>query len=127
LPFGENTRYDLVIDEGSRLARLQCKSGRLKDGAVLFKACSIYAHHPNPKVTFRPYHGEIDYFAVYCAATTGVYLVPIEDVPNCYQVSLRVEPTRNNQRLGVRLAERYEIATVAISPTEVLRASSGAG
>ena len=92
------------------------RSGRLKHGAVLFKACSIYAHH-----------GEIDYFAVHCSATSGVYLVPIEGVPNSYQVSLRVQPARNNQQLGVRFADRYEIATVAISPTAGPRASSGAG
>jgi PD-(D/E)XK endonuclease len=27
VPFGGNTRYDLVIDEGDRLARVQCKTG----------------------------------------------------------------------------------------------------
>ena len=30
LPFGENTRYDLVIDEGGRFVRLQCKTGPLR-------------------------------------------------------------------------------------------------
>ena len=48
LPFGENTRYDLVIDDGTSFARVQCKTGRLRDGAVRFAACSSYAHHPNP-------------------------------------------------------------------------------
>jgi hypothetical protein len=27
VPFGENTRYDLVIDDGTRLACVQCKTG----------------------------------------------------------------------------------------------------
>ena len=27
VPFGENTRYDLVIDDGKSLARVQCKTG----------------------------------------------------------------------------------------------------
>jgi hypothetical protein len=53
VPFGENTRYDLVIDDGSRLARVQCKTGRLRDGAVVFSTCSSYAHHPNPRVVKR--------------------------------------------------------------------------
>ena len=51
VPFGENTRCDVVIDEGWRLARVQCKTGRLRQGAVRFKVCSVYAHHPNPKAT----------------------------------------------------------------------------
>ena len=63
IPFGENTRYDLAIDEGSRLARVQCKTGRLRQGAVRFRACSSYAHHPNPRAPYRDYLGQIDYFA----------------------------------------------------------------
>ena len=27
-PFGENTRYDLVLDDGTTLTRLQCKTGQ---------------------------------------------------------------------------------------------------
>jgi hypothetical protein len=49
VPFGENTRCDLIIDDGIRLARVQCKTGRLRQGAVRFKTCSSYAHHPNPR------------------------------------------------------------------------------
>jgi PD-(D/E)XK endonuclease len=66
VPFGENTRYDLVIDDGTRLARVQCKTGRLRAGAVLFAACSCYGHHRNPGNARRSYEGEIDLFAVHC-------------------------------------------------------------
>ena len=78
LPFSENTRCDLVIDDGIGLARVQCKSGRLRKGAVLFKTCSTYAHHPHPKIAKRDYAGEVEYFAIYCPETSGVYLVPIK-------------------------------------------------
>jgi hypothetical protein len=30
IPFGENTRYGLVIDDGERLAKVQCKTGRVR-------------------------------------------------------------------------------------------------
>jgi PD-(D/E)XK nuclease superfamily protein len=50
VPFGENTRCDLVIDDGATLARVQCKTGRLRNGAVTFKTCSRYMHHPHPKM-----------------------------------------------------------------------------
>jgi hypothetical protein len=81
VPFGENTRYDLVIDDGTRLLRVQCKTGRLRKGAVAFNTCSSYAHHQNPQVIKRSYEGEIDLFGVYCPETEDVYLVPIEDCP----------------------------------------------
>jgi hypothetical protein len=65
VPFGENTRYDLVIDDGRDLRRVQCKTGRLRRGAVVWNMCSHYAHHANPRVVRRDYEGEVDYFAVY--------------------------------------------------------------
>ena len=116
VPFGENTRCDLIVDDGVRLSRVQCKTGRLRDGAVRFATCSSYAHHPNPKITSRHYQGEIDLFAVYCPQIGAVYVVPIEDVPLKRLAALRVEPARNSQRRGIRLAERYEIARVPIEP-----------
>ena len=130
VPFGENTRYDLVIDEGYRLARVQCKTGRLRQGAVRFNACSFYAHHRNPREPSRDYLGEIDYFAVYCPETQGVYLVPIEDTPVRRLGSLRIDPPANGQRRHIRFASLYEIATVSVdarmNTTTGLRATSGA-
>jgi hypothetical protein len=123
LPFGENTRCDMVVEIEGELMRVQCKTGRLRDGAVLFSLCSNYGHHRNPQTRHRNYHGQVDYFAVYCHDTTGVYLVPIRDVPGSRQAHLRVDPPRNNQRLSVRFAASYEIARVA---TEGLRVPSGA-
>ena len=114
LPFSENTRCDLVLDDGERLSRVQCKSGRFRNGAVRFKACSSYAHHPHPKVAKRDYEGEIDYFAVYCRETGGVYLVPISDVPVTNTATLRVEPTKNGQRSRIRPAERYDVGRVEL-------------
>ena len=114
MPSGENTRYDLVIDSGARLSRVQCKTGRLRNGSVIFNTCSSYAHHPNPGVTKRTYVGDIDEFAVFCPDTCGVYLLPIDDVQATRRAALRVDPCRNGQRKRVRLAAAYQIARVEI-------------
>ena len=37
---GENTRYDLAIERNGELSRVQCKTGRLKKGAVYFRTAS---------------------------------------------------------------------------------------
>lgn len=123
MPFGENSRYDLVIDDGASLSRVQCKTGRLRAGAIVFPACSSYAHHRNAELSTRDYIGEIDYFAVYCAATSGVYLIPIADAQLRRSGALRVDPPRNSQRRRIRLAADYEIGTVVSSRPRV---SSGA-
>jgi PD-(D/E)XK endonuclease len=109
VPFGENTRYDLVIEEDNRLATVQCKSGRLRQGAVRWSMCSNYGHHKTPRTVRRDYLGEVDYFGVYCVDTRGVYLIPIQDAPLRREGALRVDPPRNNQRKFIRYAAQYEI------------------
>ncbi len=112
VPFGENTRYDLVIDDGTSLSKVQCKTGRLRSGAVRWSVCSNYGHHRNPKAVRRDYHGEVDFFGVYCPETERVYLVPIAELPVRRQGSLRVESAKNSQRKFVRPASEYEIGRV---------------
>jgi hypothetical protein len=127
VPFGENTRYDLIIDDDGRLVRVQCKSGRLRNGSVHFNTASTYAHHANPETRRRDYHGEVDCFAVYCRETGGIYLIPIDDARVKAQCALRVAPPRNGQRRKIRNALDYEIARLALVPTTTPAASAGAG
>ena len=114
LPFGENTRYDLVVDNGACLRRVQCKTGRLRDGAIIFPTCSTYGHHPNPKVIRRDYEGQIDEFAVFCPELGSVYLIPIEDCTTRTMGMLRVSPPKNGQRKRIRLAAAYEVARIDV-------------
>ena len=114
VPFGENTRCDLVIDDGEALARVQCKTGRLRKGAIIFKTCSSYAHHPHPRMPARDYIGQVEYFAVYCPDNARVYLVPISDLAARWQALLRVEPARNAQQKRIRSAANYEIGSVDV-------------
>jgi hypothetical protein len=127
VPFGENTRYDLIADDGKRLLRIQCKTGRLRNGVVLFATCSFYGHHPNPKLIARDYHGDVDAFAVYCMQIGGVYLVPISELPNRRVAALRIAPPLNNQYQKVRFACDFEIAQVDLVATAGPLASFGAG
>jgi len=126
VPFGENVRYDLVIDDGEHLQRVQCKTGRLRDGAIRFATCSCYGHHARPSQARRDYLGQVDCFAVHCPETSGVYLIPITDLAVRVQAALRVEPSRNGQQRRVRQAAKYEIGRISVLPTRALRASSGA-
>jgi hypothetical protein len=104
-------RYDLAIDEGERVARVQCKTGQLHCGAVVFRPHSLRAakRETGWRRIKRDYRGQIEYFGVYCPDNRTVYLVPIEDVPctgGCY---LRVDPPKNNQRKKIRWAKDYEV------------------
>lgn len=122
-PFGENTRYDLVIEDGTRLIKVQCKSGRLRGGTVRFPTCSCYGHHRHPDRVRRSYHGEADLFGVYCPETGAVYLVPVADCGHV-QTTLRVTPAANNQSAGIRWAADYEVARVTVEVVNRRRCAS---
>lgn len=114
VPFGENCRYDLVIDREGTLTRAQCKTGRLRNGAVRFSTASTYGHLPSPRAPRRDYVGEIDEFGVFCPETHGVYLIPVADVAARTNAYLRIEPPRNGQRRGIRYARAYLVGSVRL-------------
>jgi PD-(D/E)XK nuclease superfamily protein len=107
LPWSTNHRYDFLLEVDACYLKIQCKTGRLRNGAVEFNAHSIRS---NMKQVFRrSYVGEIDYFATYCPDTDGVYMVRCE-AATPGQVTLRIEPTANGQHSGVRWAAQHELA-----------------
>jgi len=106
LPFGVNQRYDLVLVSEGKFLKVQCKTGRLREGSIRFRAISVQSNMNG--TSWRGYAGEVDLFAVYCPESTGVYLIPADEVaPNVNY--LRVDPTRNNQAKGIRWARDYEL------------------
>lgn len=116
-PFGENVRYDIAIDEAGTLLRVQCKTGRLRNGVIRFNACSYTYHHPNNrgmKVYNHDYRGQADFFGVYCPETDGVYLVPVEEV-GINAGSLRVAPTQNSQVKRIRWAQDFEVGRAGLA------------
>lgn len=107
-PLGDSHRYDLIIDDGKKLSRVQVKTGRLRDGSIQVACFSVHAHRAGG-LAVRSYRGEIDYLAVFCPQTGEVYMVPeSEIVDSC--MHLRVAPTVNRQSRNIRWASRYKLA-----------------
>jgi hypothetical protein len=104
-PFGDNQRYDIAIDRAGTFYRVQCKTARMKDGALVFDTCSSYYHRGGKK---RDYRGQIEFFGVFSPDTERVYLVPVDAVGTT-GASLRVEPSTNGQTKGIRWAKDFEI------------------
>lgn len=77
-PFGDNDKYDLVLDTGAEMFRVQCKTGwREDDGSVLrFKTASKTTS--NGDVRMVDYGEAIDAFAVRCTATEELYWIPVK-------------------------------------------------
>jgi len=108
-PLGDGGRYDLAIDIGTRLLRVQCKWASRR-GAVVSVRTITSRHTPRGYLRSTYSAEEIDAIAAFAADTERCYLIPIDDVAGQAAVSLRLGPTRNNQALGVRWASDYELA-----------------
>jgi hypothetical protein len=100
--FAPHSRVDLVACRDAEVLRVQCKSGRVISGALYFPTCS------NTKNLPLDYRDQIDGFGVFAPTLDLVYLVPVDGLPirGC---CLRLEPTRNNQKAGIRWATDYLI------------------
>lgn len=106
-PLSAGLRYDLAIDNGDgTFARVQCKTGILRDGFITFRVCNADGRRPNG----IPYLGQIEAFGVYCPQNRRAYLIPIEAVgANVSTARLRLDATRNGQQKGIRLADSFQI------------------
>jgi hypothetical protein len=124
VPFGDGHPYDLVVHlAGACFARVQCKTGRVKKGSLVFNSRST--DHGRGAGT---YLGLADIFGVYCPPTDAVYLVPVREVPTGVP-HLRIEAARNNQQRGIRYAADYEIDRLTVEELceLMLRASNWSG
>jgi hypothetical protein len=122
-PLGDNARYDLILEHGERLLRVQVKTGRLHaDGAIVFPTCSSQAHRGRG---VHGYRGQCELFAVYCPETDATYLVPV-DAAGGRSCSLRVRPAANGQSRGVRWASDYRVGVVDVDALLTVTAESSA-
>jgi hypothetical protein len=111
-PVVEGRRYDLVIDTGPQLLRVQCKWAPRK-GAVVVVHLSTCRHTPHGYVrsTYGP--DEVDGIAVYCQELKRCFYLPIESVAGRSGMHLRLRPAANNQEAAINYADQYEFGAIA--------------
>ena len=106
-PLTNNARYDLIIECNNRLYRVQVKTtGAIKDGKMEFATKTTNYTKGNWKSTSYT-TDEIDVFFLYCAENNwcGLYIPSEETIPQ--SLTIRLEPPKNNQRIGIHLASDY--------------------
>ncbi|WP_135826836.1 group I intron-associated PD-(D/E)XK endonuclease [Halorussus ruber] len=89
LPFGDNDKYDLIVDDSDSLHRVQCKTAwNNKPDTMRFNTHSQTTqegeYHENS------YHGEIDAFAVRYPVNEKLYWIDIDEATE-QKMELRFE------------------------------------
>ncbi len=112
-PTPEGRRYDLVLDTGPQLLRVQCKWARRKGEVIVVNARTSRFSPTAGYIATRYSASEIDALGVYCSDLDECFLVPIEAFEGSGFLHLRLAPTLNNQRVGCRMASQYRLGAVA--------------
>lgn len=114
IPFGEDSRYDCIVDINNKLYRIQCKtsSEQINDDNVVvgihFKTCRQSGNRASITTRMKYSKDEIDFFAT--SYKGKCYLVPVEECSN--EKLLRIIPPKNGQTKGVSFLKDYEASEV---------------
>lgn len=100
IPWGDNLRYDLAVDDNGNLIRLQVKNARYRKGVVKIKAYRSEYNNTTP----QGYQDEIDFVAAYCPDLEEIYYVSIDECSK--NITLRVDPPKSKNK-NIRWARDY--------------------
>ena len=107
-PYGEDCKYDLIVDTGNKLYRIQCKTASAlpnpEDG-FKFKTRSVVITTHGTKASGYSQE-EIDFFATMYEGKC--YIVSVNDCGN-NEKTLRYKYPSNGQRKNISLAVDYEL------------------
>ena len=119
-PFGEDCDYDLVADFDGVLHRVQVKYTR-SDGQMVLVRCRSHSLTKGKIRQTKYYTAKtVDWIAVYDQTSDGCYYLPSSELgAGRSGATLRLVPTRNGQRLGIRDACDYTDPDLSRTPREM--------
>ena len=105
IPYGDNSKYDFIIDFQGNLYKIQAKTSSIKDDNSIQFSCR--STHVNCKgVKNERYSKEdIDFFTTYWNGQC--YLIPVNECS--VSKTLRFAPPKSGQIKGISFAQDYEL------------------
>ena len=108
IPYGENCRYDFILDVNNTLLRIQVKTSKsVSDECFSFATRSTRVNSQG-SISKNYTKEEIDYFATFYQGKC--YLVPVDECG--IEKKLRFCYPANGQKKGINLAQDYELEKV---------------
>ena len=106
-PMFEGGRYDLILEAGSTLLRVQCKWAPKRGDVVIVRCYSC--RRAREGLRKRCYSAaEVDVIAAYCQELDRCFLVAADCFPGRSVLQLRLAPSRNNQKAGINWADEFD-------------------
>ena len=108
LPISEHMPYDLIAEKDGICKRVQVRYTTPKNDILAVKLRSSWSDKNGCHSTLR-IKGDFDVLAVFNPVTKQVYFVDDKEFSNSTSINLRLCPSKNGQKIGVRYAENYNI------------------
>jgi len=102
LPLGEPKNIDFITYKNGQFRRIQIKTTKPKNGKLRVKLRSTN-NWQNRKYTKE----DVDFIVTYDYKNDEMYILDMQEFDGMSEVTLRLEPTKNKQIKGVRLAEQF--------------------
>ncbi len=101
-PFGDNSKYDLIIDNGDSLERIQIKSTSRKDtsSGMDCYSCSVCS---GSKLKKKYNEKDVDFIVIYVIPENTWYKIPTKEIKG---KTVKLYPHRKSQR---NTYEKYRI------------------
>jgi hypothetical protein len=103
IPLTDNAPYDLIVDTGEKLIKVQVKSRSIRKSVVMIENFTSSTNYS------RAYEkGDFDLLVVYCIDNGRMAFLPWSEVEGGIVTTLRFDPPKNSQLKGVKFFSEYE-------------------
>lgn len=120
MPFGDNEKYDLVIEVNGEFKSVQVKKGIIRNGCV--RADLRYKIGVQRLKSGR-YFGKVDLIAIWSEEINKIYLIDLKNF-NKSSAVLRVEPPKNNYyKSTIVWASQFEISNMVLYWANILESN----
>lgn len=105
IPYGDNARYDFILDVKHKLYKIQCKTSSLvEDGVYKFKTNTTQINAKG-NYTNNYTKDDVDFFSTFIEGKC--YLIPFSHTSRGGQKIMRFVIPKNGQVKGITFAKEY--------------------
>lgn len=101
-PMTDNAPYDLIVDDGTRLKKVQIKARSVRNSKVSVELRSMMVNYN------RKYEkNDFDLLGIYLIESGDIALLDWDQIGDVETLTLRVGPSKNNQTKNVKHFKDY--------------------
>ena len=93
IPFGDNDKYDLIVELNNQFKSVQIKNGRFENGKII---ADIRHRIGKDRINYSTYSDKVDFIAIYCDYNDSCYLIDLKTFGNKTHACLRIDSPKNN-------------------------------